>query len=89
MKGNRALTVRQEQVLDCIREYIRERGYAPTLSEIGQRMGIHSTNGVNDHLRALEKKGRIVRDFKRARALRIIELIPEPTAPAETVAVSS
>jgi SOS-response transcriptional repressor LexA len=51
------LTARQEQTLDFIRKSIEERGYPPTLREIGEYMGIRSTNGVNDHLRALEKKG--------------------------------
>ncbi len=51
------LTHRQQMVLDFIRESIADRGYPPTLREIGARMGIRSTNGVNDHLRALERKG--------------------------------
>jgi repressor LexA len=47
------LTQRQQMVLDYIRQSITDRGYPPTLREIGARMGIRSTNGVNDHLRAL------------------------------------
>ncbi|HQB44061.1 MAG TPA: repressor LexA, partial [Polyangiaceae bacterium] len=43
------LTHRQQQVLDFIRESISERGYPPTLREIGAHMGIRSTNGVSDH----------------------------------------
>ena len=43
--------------LDAIRQSIIDRGYPPTLREIGAHMGIKSTNGVNDHLRALERKG--------------------------------
>src|SRR5271170_1023569 len=48
------LTQRQQMVLVFIRQSISDRGYPPTLREIGARMGIRSTNGVNDHLRALE-----------------------------------
>lgn len=56
------LTHRQAQVLDFIRVTIRTRGYAPTLREIGDHMGIRSTNGVSDHLAALERKGAIRRE---------------------------
>lgn len=64
------LTRRQQQVLDFIRESIQERGYPPTLREIGAHMGIRSTNGVNDHLRALERKGYLTREDMKSRALR-------------------
>jgi len=64
------LTDRQKEVLDFIQESIGTRGYPPTLREIGERMGIRSTNGVNDHLKALEKKGYLAREDLKSRALR-------------------
>jgi repressor LexA len=64
------LTDRQQQVLHYIRQSIHERGYPPTLREIGPHMGIRSTNGVNDHLRALERKGYLTREDMKSRALR-------------------
>jgi repressor LexA len=64
------LTQRQQMVLDYIRQSISDRGYPPTLREIGARMGIRSTNGVNDHLRALERKGYLTREDMKSRALR-------------------
>ena len=64
------LTQRQQMVLDFIRSSIVDRGYPPTLREIGARMGIRSTNGVNDHLRALERKGYLTREDMKSRALR-------------------
>lgn len=64
------LTQRQQMVLDFINQSITERGYPPTLREIGARMGIRSTNGVNDHLRALERKGYLTREDMKSRALR-------------------
>ncbi len=64
------LTQRQQMVLDYIRQSINDRGYPPTLREIGARMGIRSTNGVNDHLRALERKGYLKREDMKSRALR-------------------
>ena len=67
------LTKRQEQTLDFIRRSINERGYPPTLREIGEHMGIRSTNGVNDHLRALERKGYLRREDMKSRALKLVE----------------
>ena len=68
------LTQRQQMVLDFIRQSITDRGYPPTLREIGAKMGIRSTNGVNDHLRALERKGYLTREDMKSRALRPVDL---------------
>jgi repressor LexA len=68
------LTDRQKAVLEFISESIESRGYPPTLREIGEHMGIRSTNGVNDHLKALEKKGYLEREDLKSRALRPISL---------------
>lgn len=76
------LTDRQQQVLHYIRQSIHERGYPPTLREIGAHMGIRSTNGVNDHLRALERKGYLTREDMKSRALRPKDLEPAPNAGA-------
>jgi len=56
--------------LEYINASIQERGYPPTIREIGKQMGIRSTNGVNDHLKALERKGVLTRDDLKSRALR-------------------
>ncbi|HJL16662.1 MAG TPA: transcriptional repressor LexA [Sandaracinaceae bacterium LLY-WYZ-13_1] len=64
------LTQRQKAVLDFIVESITDRGYPPTLREIGNHLGIKSTNGVNDHLRALERKGYLTREDMKSRTLR-------------------
>ncbi|HMR78901.1 MAG TPA: transcriptional repressor LexA [Polyangiaceae bacterium] len=72
------LTKRQEQTLSFIRSSINERGYPPTLREIGEHMGIKSTNGVNDHLRALERKGYLRREDMKSRALKLVH-DSEPT----------
>lgn len=60
------LTVRQKEIYDFLLRVIREKGYAPSIPEIGARFKIASTNGVADHLKALEKKGYIRRVGKRA-----------------------
>jgi repressor LexA len=64
------LTQRQRDILDFISSSIDRRGYPPTLREIGEHFGIQSTNGVNDHLKALEKKGFLAREGLKSRAMR-------------------
>lgn len=64
------LTSRQQICLDFICNSIEKRGYPPTIREIGAHMGIRSTNGVNDHLKALSRKGYLMRDELKSRALR-------------------
>jgi repressor LexA len=83
------LTDRQQMVLDYIRQSITDRGYPPTLREIGARMGIRSTNGVNDHLRALERKGYLTREDMKSRALRPTDLAGPPPAAANDISLGS
>jgi repressor LexA len=74
------LTDRQQEILGFISQSIEERGYPPTLREIGEHFGIRSTNGVNDHLRALEKKGHLQREDLKSRALRPVGAPASATA---------
>ena len=67
------LTERQEKILSFIKKSIEEQGYPPTIREIGEFFGIRSTNGVNDHLKALERKGYLLRGELKSRALSVIE----------------
>ena len=60
------LTAKQKRVYDFLSTAIREKGYAPSIPEIGQQFKIASTRGVFDHLKALERKGYIKRIGKRA-----------------------
>jgi repressor LexA len=69
------LTERQLKVYEFIRDKIRNRGYGPTVREIGEHFGIRSPNGVMCHLKALEKKGLITRERNMSRA---IQLAAEP-----------
>jgi len=85
-----ALTQRQRDILDFISASIVERGFPPTLREIGEHFSIRSTNGVNDHLKALEKKGHLRREDLKSRAMRPVlpdgsgEVVPLRRAPAGT-----
>jgi repressor LexA len=73
------LTRRQRQILEFITRWTNEQGYPPTIREIGTAMGIKSTNGVNDHLKALERKGALKRDVLKSRALRPVDMPPSKT----------
>jgi SOS-response transcriptional repressor LexA len=63
------LTVRQERCLRYIVQYTFEHLYQPSLREIAAYMSIGSTNGVDDHLRALQRKGYLTIRGRSARAL--------------------
>jgi repressor LexA len=67
------LTERQDKILSFIKKSIQDQGYPPTIREIGEHFGIRSTNGVNDHLKALERKGYLMRGELKSRALSVIE----------------
>src|SRR5260370_17269732 len=67
------LTERQEKILSFIKKSIVDQGYPPTIREIGEHFGIRSTNGVNDHLKALERKGYLQRGELKSRALSVLE----------------
>jgi len=75
------LTQRQKDILDFITASINECGYPPTLREIGEHFGIKSTNGVSDHLKALEKKGALTREDLKSRAMRPVGTTPPPMPP--------
>ncbi len=63
------LTDRQKQILHFIVKETENRGFPPTIREIGEQMSIRSTNGVNDHLNALERKGYLQRGAQQSRSL--------------------
>jgi repressor LexA len=65
------LTKRQKQMVDYLKNYIDENGYAPTLAEVGEYFGLSSLATVHKHLRNLENKGFISRTHNHSRALEI------------------
>lgn len=73
---------RQRQILEFIRQHIETEGYPPTVREICAAVGIRSTNGVNEHLKVLERKGYIERMSNKSRTLRPLMMpdeLPDPT----------
>lgn len=69
----KALTKRQGEILDFIRNYIHENQYPPSIREIGRNFSI-SVKGAYDHVKALEKKEVIAVSHNKSRA---ITLVPE------------
>jgi repressor LexA len=86
------LTERQLEVLRFIARQIDDAGYPPTIREIGEALDIRSTNGVNDHLKALERKGYLSRDPVKSRALIPTDaarsVLGEAARPANVVSIS-
>ncbi|EME66075.1 LexA repressor [Rhodococcus ruber BKS 20-38] len=76
------LTERQRRVLEVIRESVTERGYPPSIREIGDAVGLNSTSSVAHQLRSLERKGFLRRDPNRPRAVDVRGLDDsQPPAP--------
>lgn len=63
-------TERQQKILDVIHSFTAEHGYPPSVREIGERVGLSSSSTIHAHLKALEKRGIILRDPTKPRALR-------------------
>ena len=65
------LTTRQRQILDVIEVNMRERGYPPSVREIGESVGLTSPSTVHSHLATLERLGYLRRDPSKPRALEV------------------
>jgi repressor LexA len=74
------LTTRQRQVLEFIDSEVRQRGYPPSVREIGEAVGLSSPSTVHAHLAALQDKGYLRRDPSKPRA---IEVTLEPSTGAD------
>ena len=67
--ADRVPTERQTRILEVIRDFTEQRGYPPSVREIGERVGLSSSSTVQSHLKSLEKHGLIHRDPTKPRAL--------------------
>lgn len=65
------LTARQRQILDVIESSMRERGYPPSVREIGQAVGLTSPSTVHSHLNTLQRLGYLRRDASKPRAVEV------------------
>ena len=69
------LTARQSEILDFIRESVKNSGMPPTRAEISTTFGFRSPNAAEEHLRALERKGAIEISSGTARGIHLAEQI--------------
>ncbi len=67
------ISTRQQEILDYIRDMVADRGYPPSVREIGQAVGLSSPSTVHSHLATLEASGRLRRDPTKPRAIEILE----------------
>ncbi len=81
------LTPRQQRVLTVIVESVEQRGYPPSMREIGEAVGLASSSSVAHQLRTLEEKGYIKRDPNRPRALEV--LLPDALASRRAVGTAT
>jgi len=83
MENEERLTARQRRILEFIRETVRERGYPPTVREIGEAVGLTSSSSVHSQLANLERLGLLRRDPTKPRAV----TLARPVTRAEGVAI--
>ncbi|MFD0711655.1 transcriptional repressor LexA [Paenibacillus sp. GCM10027626] len=85
------LSNRQQAILEFIKNEVREKGYPPSVREIGEAVGLASSSTVHGHLDRLEKKGLIRRDPTKPRAIEILDQtiseLPFPQAIAKVPVV--
>lgn len=68
----RPLTPRQQAILDFVGEFSRDRGFAPSLREIGQAVGLTNVSAVRGHVAALEKKGFLRKEPDQPRSISVV-----------------
>lgn len=73
VKEVKAISSRQRSILDFIKKEVKEKGYPPSVREIGEAVGLASSSTVHGHLARLEKKGHIRRDPTKPRAIEILD----------------
>ena len=76
------LSRRQRDILTFIRTYIQERGFPPSIRNIGAAVDLHSSSTVHSHLRTLEAKGYLRRDPAKPRSIQLLDDPPGPSVAA-------
>jgi len=81
------VTPRQQEILEFVREFTASHGYSPSLEEIQQRFSLGSPATVHKHLKNLEEKGLLRKQPHRSRSLELVDIMPDASAPAGSVAL--
>ncbi len=79
------LSARQQEVLEFIKTTVSDRGYPPSVREIGEAIGLSSPSTVHSHLTSLVKAGAIRKDPTKPRAIEIIDDSPPLRADPDDV----
>src|SRR5213592_3242982 len=82
MDETTALTARQHRILEFIRSAVRDRGYPPTVREIGEAVGLTSSSSVHSQLANLERKGLLRKDATKPRAMSLVPVTAGESATA-------
>ena len=72
-RKKRAVTARQQAVLDTIKNYLRRHGVPPTRIEIARELGLREASSVSDHLKRLQRAGRIEVIENKNRSIRLVD----------------
>lgn len=70
------LTDRQSEILDFIENTVAAKGYPPTVREIGDEVGLRSPSTTHAHLATLQRRGWLVRDPSKPRAIQVVRPSP-------------
>jgi repressor LexA len=81
------LTKRQEEILEFIKSHIEKSGFSPTILEIQKEFSFKSPNAVQEHLKALERKGEIRRSPNRWRGLEVVGIAKFRNEPVQSTTV--
>ncbi len=76
MRRNRGSEERQKNIFDFIKDFLMEKGYPPSVREIGKAVGLKSSSTVHGYLARLEEAGLIKRDPTKPRAIDILDEKP-------------
>lgn len=68
------LSKRQQEIMEFIKKEVKDKGYPPSVREIGEAVGLASSSTVHGHLARLEQKGLIRRDPTKPRAIEVLDL---------------
>lgn len=71
--GYGRITEKQQEILDCIKQEILNKGYPPTVRELCDAVNLKSTSSIHSHLETLEKNGYIRRDPSKPRTIEIVD----------------
>ena len=74
------LTAKQQQIYDCIQDFLAQHGYPPSVREIGAALGLKSPSTVHFHMKGLEEAGVLIKAEGKTRAITLADVPRGPVA---------